>query len=199
MLFSMSAGPHEAMSEARYLELERTSLDKHEWIAGERYAMAGGTPMHAAICANVTSALRSALRGKGGGVASSDLRVHVPRTKFHTYPDVTVVCGRIETLATDETVILNPSLLVEVLSSSTEAYDRGAKFAHYERIPTLSEYLLVSADGRRLEHFRRIETGQWIRSVASIDEGTESVLSLPTFGISLAIADVIYGLEIFGG
>ncbi len=195
----MSAALHEAMSEARYLELERTSREKHEWIAGERYAMAGGTPMHAAICANVTSALRNALRGKGCGVASSDLRVHVPQTKFYTYPDVSVVCGRIQTLETDETVILNPSLLVEVLSSSTEAYDRGAEFAHYERIPTLAEYLLVSADGRRLEHFRRIENGQWIRSVVSADEDAESVLILPTFGISLAIADVIDGLEIFSG
>jgi Uma2 family endonuclease len=193
----MPAVPRERMTESRYLELERESAEKHEYVNGERYAMAGGTPLHAAIAANVVAALKAALRGTGCGVASSDLRVHVPSTRFYTYPDVTVVCGRIETLPGDESVVTNPTLLVEVLSPHTEAHDRGAKFSHYERLASLAEYLLVSADGTRLEHFRRVEHGQWLRTVVDARDAQDGVLELPTLQITLSLRDVADGLEIF--
>jgi Uma2 family endonuclease len=193
----MALAPRERMTESDYLALERSSLEKHEYVNGERFGMAGGTPLHAAICANVARALGNALRGKGCGVASSDLRVHVPQTHLYTYPDVTVVCGRIETLATDDTVIVNPALIVEVLSESTEAYDRGAKFAHYERLPSLSGYLLVASDGRRLEHFQRVPGDRWLRSVLDAREQPSGSLALEPLGIAVAIADVVEGLDIF--
>ncbi|UJR79420.1 Uma2 family endonuclease [Sandaracinus amylolyticus] len=185
------------VSESEYLALERTSVEKHEYVNGEMFAMAGGTPLHAAIAANLAGALRNALRGKPCGVASSDLRVHVRSTGLYTYPDLTVVCGRVELHPEDDTVITNPTLIVEVLSKTTEAYDRGAKFAHYEHIPSLAEYLLVSADARRLEHYRRLDTGQWLRTVVDANDTPEGTLELPTLAARIAIADILEGLAIF--
>lgn len=196
----MNPAPSCEMSEAAYLAFERRSEEKHEFLRGQVYAMAGGTPLHAAIAMNVGSALRAALRGTSCGVASSDLRVHVPKTSLYTYPDLTVICGRVEVHPEDDTVVLNPRLLVEILSPTPEAYDRGAKFAHYERIPSLAEYLLVTADGRRLEHFRRIaaETpSQWVRSVVDANDEPDGALALPCLGIELRVADVLDGLELF--
>lgn len=193
----MSEAPQRHVTEAEYLALERTSEVRHEYVNGEMHAMAGGTPLHAAIAANLTAALRVALRGSDCGVASSDLRVHVRATGFYTYPDLTVVCGRVERHPEDDTVILNPTLVAEVLSPSTEAYDRGAKFRHYERIQTLAEYLLVAADGRRLEHFRRLPTGQWLRTVVDASDEGDHVLELPSVRASIRLEDVTDGLDIF--
>jgi Uma2 family endonuclease len=185
------------ISEREYLALERTSEDRHEYVNGEMYAMAGGSPLHAAIAANLSRVLGNALRGSRCGVASSDLRVHVRATGLYTYPDLTVVCERVERHPEDDTVIVNPRVIVEVLSDSTEAYDRGAKFRHYEQIPSLAEYLLVSADARRFEHFQRLESGQWLRTVVDADVDPAGVLELPTLGARVAIAEVLEGLDIF--
>ncbi len=193
----MSDAPRRRVSEAEYLAEERRSAVRHEYVNGEMYAMAGGTPLHAAIAANLARVLGNALRGGTCGIASSDLRVHVASTGLYTYPDLTVVCDRIERHPKDETVIVNPTVVVEVLSDTTEAYDRGAKFRHYEHIPTLKEYLLVSADGRRFEHFRRLERGQWLRTVVDADEDPEGILDLPSVSAQIAISEVSDGLDIF--
>lgn len=137
--------------------------------------------------------LGNALVGSRCGVASSDLRVHVRGAGLYAYPDLTVVCDRVQRHPEDETVIVNPTLIVEVLSASTEAYE----FRHYEHIPSLAEYLLVSADGRRLEHFRRLESDQWLRTVADADDDPESALELPALGARIALRDLLQGLEIF--
>jgi Uma2 family endonuclease len=149
------------MTYAEYLELERTSEEKHEYLRGEVWAMAGGTPGHAKIAANVTGALIAALRGKPCGVFSSDLRVRVTETDRSTYPDVTVICGKRQAAVDDENAVVNPTVIVEVLSDATEASDRGEKFAHLQRLPSLQEYVLVNQREQRVEVFRRGQGTTW--------------------------------------
>ena len=149
------------MTYAQYLELERGSLEKHEYLRGQVWAMSGGTPSHAQIAANVTAALAAFLKGRPCGVFSSDLRVRVVETDRSTYPDVTVVCGKRQLAPDDENAVVNPTLIVEVLSDSTEASDRGEKFAHLQRLPSLKEYVLVSQREQRVEVFRRGEGATW--------------------------------------
>lgn len=144
-----------------YLSAESTAPIRHEYLAGRVLAMAGGTPQHAGLAMSVGAALSQGLRGKSCRVFSSDLRVRVQATDLSTYPDVTVVCGRVECASDDSDAVVNPIVLVEVLSASSEAWDRGDKFAHYRRVRSLREYLLVSQDEARLELFRKNEAGHW--------------------------------------
>jgi Uma2 family endonuclease len=154
------------VSYAEYLELEEKSLTKHEWLDGvvydmEALGMAGGTPDHAGLAATVTTLLGQQVRGKLCRAFSSDLKVRVLATGLSTYPDISVVCGKLETAPDDPNAVINPTLLVEVLSDPSEAYDRGEKFAHYRRIPSLREYVLVSQRKRQIEVWRKNERGRW--------------------------------------
>jgi len=149
------------MTYAEYLAFETASESKHEYIHGEVFAMAGGTITHGALGMAVGAALSAALRDRPCRVLSSDVRVRSKATGLATYPDVTVVCQKIEVDDEDKHGVLNPTLIVEVLSDSTEAYDRGAKAAHYRRIPSLREYVLVAQDEPRIEVYRRNERGKW--------------------------------------
>jgi Uma2 family endonuclease len=153
--------PATRATHAEYLALEARGKDKHEFLCGEIFAMAGGTPEHGAVAIAVGSELRVSLRGRPCRVYSSDVRVRVQDTGLTTYPDLSVVCGQLETAPDDPDAITNPVLLVEVLSESTEAYDRGGKAAHYRRIPSLREYLLVDPRERVAEVQRRNEQGVW--------------------------------------
>ncbi|AGP37135.1 hypothetical protein BE04_33380 [Sorangium cellulosum] len=173
-------------SYAEYLEQERTSPTKHEFLNGEIFAMAGGTPEHARLCLSVGAELRAHLRGRPCVVYSSDLRVRVQATGLSTYPDVSVVCGRIERDPEDTDAALNPVVLVEVLSDSSEAYDRGQKFAHYRCIPSLREYVLVSQHEPRIEVFHRNEDGSWTLREARAGKGVE----LQAIGCILSVDDV---------
>src|ERR1700722_5245267 len=143
-----------------YLARERVSETKHELLNGVVVAMAGASPRHALITSNITVALGNALRSRPCLVLSSDQRVAVEATALCTYPDVTVVCERPRFDTKDAHTLLNPLVIVEVLSDSTEAYDRGAKFAHYRSVPSLAEYVLVAQSERKVEHYRRLEGGQ---------------------------------------
>jgi Uma2 family endonuclease len=138
-----------------YLALEAASNVKHEYLDGQIYAMAGGTPDHAALQAAVAGLLFPQLRAGRCRAHSSDLRLRVLATGLATYPDVTIVCGPRELAPEDRNSVTNPTLLVEVLSASTEEYDRHEKFAHYKRIPSLCQYVLVSQDERRVEVWTR--------------------------------------------
>ncbi|MEO5727806.1 MAG: Uma2 family endonuclease, partial [Byssovorax sp.] len=154
------------VSYSEYLALEEKSLTKHEWLDGvifdmEAHGMAGGTPNHAGLAAAVTLLLGLQLRGKPCRVFSSDLKVRILATGLATYPDLTVVCSKLETDPQDANAVTNPTLLVEVLSDSSEAYDRGEKFAHYRRLPSLREYVLVSHLASRIEVWRRNESNRW--------------------------------------
>lgn len=149
------------MEYGEYLALEERSGIKHEYLRGEVLAMAGGTPEHAALASAMTVALGTALRGRPCRLFSSDLRIRVAETDLTTYADVAVVCGRLEVAPDDRNAATNPVVIVEVLSDSTEAYDRGAKFAHYRHLPSLREYVLVAQDARRVEVYRRNESGRF--------------------------------------
>lgn len=149
------------VSYADYLALEAKTGTKHEWLDGVVYDMAGGTPDHAGLALAVGSELRAQLRGKPCRVFSSDLKIRVLATGLATYPDLGVVCGTLETDPEDANAATNPKVLVEVLSDSTEGYDRGEKFAHYRRIPSLREYVLVSQNEPHIEVFRKNEAGKW--------------------------------------
>jgi Uma2 family endonuclease len=140
---------------AEYLRLDGDSNHKNEYFDGEIYGTAGGTPRHAELTLTIGAMLHNQLRGKGCRAYSPDLRVRVLETGLATYPDVAVVCGGIEPDPDGPDTATNPTVLVEVLSDSTEAYDRGEKRRHYQRIPALQEYLLVSPHAPCLELWRR--------------------------------------------
>ncbi len=149
-----------------YLTFERTANVRHEFYGGEIFAMAGGTREHAALAANVTIALGTQLRGKRCQAHSSDLRVRVLATGLATYPDATVVCGLAEFDPEDAMTVVNPTLVVEVTSESTEDYDRREKLENYKRIPALREVVFVSHRERSIEVFTRQQDGSWLRTEA---------------------------------
>jgi Uma2 family endonuclease len=144
-----------------YLAQENASATKHELIHGEIFAMSGGTVEHGALAANVIGELRALVRDRGCRVLTSDVRIRVEATGMVTYPDASVACPPIQVDPQDRFAVLNPVLIVEVLSNSTEDYDRHDKLAHYRRIPSLRDYLLVSQNERRIEHYRRNDDGSW--------------------------------------
>lgn len=144
-----------------YLILEGMSNVRHEYLDGHIYAMAGGTLEHGGLCANLIALLSNALEGRPCRVFTSDVRVRVQATGLDTYPDASVVCGRIERDAVDRNALTNPVLLAEVTSPTTESYDRGEKLDHYKRIPSLREVLIVSHGERGLELWRRDDEGHW--------------------------------------
>src|SRR5258708_25106143 len=153
---------------AEYISFERSSNVKHEYLDGVIYAMAGGTPDHAAIAANVIAALGLALGERPLRVFTSDLRVRVAETGLETYPDVTVVALPMEVDATDRNVVTNPLLLVEVTSPSTEEYDRGEKLGHYQRIPSLREIVGVAHGERLVDVVRRGADHSWTTESAGV-------------------------------
>jgi Uma2 family endonuclease len=178
--------PVQRKTYAEYLAFEREAETKHEFVDGQIVAMAGGTPEHSRLAASVIQALGTALRGRRCSAFSSDLRVHIPATGRSTYPDVTVVCDERLTADVDADAIINPTVIVEILSPRTEASDRGEKFAHYRRIESLQEYVLVGQDEQRIEVYRR-EGDVW----ALRDYGPGQEAELASLDVRLAV-DAIY-------
>ena len=170
-----------------YLPMEASSTVRHEFLAGEIYAMAGGTPQHAALAASMTAALISALRGGPCRVHSSDLRVRVTETGLATYPDVTVVCGPYQSDPEDRNTIVNPRVVVEITSDSTEHYDRSEKLASYQSILTVSAIVLVSHRERLIEVFERQSDASWKRTEAR----REGRITIQSLGCEL-VTDEIY-------
>ena len=148
---------HTRFTYEEYLERERETGLKHEWLDGQIYAMSGGTPEHARLIAAVTHALFGAIDPRRCQVFSSELKVRVKATGLATYPDVAVVCGPLELDREDDNAVVNPTLLVEVLSRRTEAYDRGEKWAHYRQLPSLRAYVLVDQLRPRVEIYERVD------------------------------------------
>jgi Uma2 family endonuclease len=180
----MAAQLQPRMTYPQFLEFERTSDAKHEFLRGEVWAMAGGTPSHALLAANVGGQLTTALRGRPCAVFNADLRVRVEATDRSTYPDVTVVCGKREHANDDPNAVTNPIVLVEVLSEGTEASDRGEKFAHYQRLVSLCEYVLVSQSSHRVEVFTRDGNNVWRYQAF----GDGQVVALDALGVSLDVS-----------
>ncbi len=139
----MCAVARSYLSPDEYLALERHAPTKSEYLRGEVYAMAGASRQHVIIMTNTIVALATRLKGRPCAVFGSDLRVKVPPTGFYTYPDVSVVCGKAQFEDRQQDNLLNPTVIFEILSRSTEGYDRGEKFAHYRMLESLSDYILV--------------------------------------------------------
>ena len=150
------------LSPAEYLAFERSSETKHEYADGEIFAMSGGTFAHSAIAANIGRLLGTALEERGCTTLTSDMRIHVPATGRYVYPDGSIVCGPPSFQDEQQDTLLNPVVIVEVLSDSTEAYDRGDKFAGYQSIPSLRHYVIASQKVARIEVFTRQSDGSWI-------------------------------------
>ncbi len=178
---------------AQYLVVEREGPTKHEYLDGVIYAMAGGTPAHAALAARAVEMLGS-WRARGCTTFTSDLAIRVPATGLATYPDVTVVCGPWETDPESANHVTNPTLLVEVTSPSSEEYDLGEKREHYLTIASLSAYLVVSHRAPRLELWRRGADGGWQHTLA--EEG--EVVSLPGDAVPFAIRQLYGGIPLTG-
>ncbi len=170
-----------------YLERERAAEHRSEYWAGEMFAMAGASEAHNRIVTNVSGELRAQLKSRPCKTYSSDMRVKVEATGLYTYPDVVVVCGVARFEDDYRDTLLSPTVIVEVLSPSTEAYDRGEKFAHYRRIPSLTDYLLAAQDKVRVEHFVRQPDGQWLLSEVSDLHGS---LAIASVDCTLQIAEV---------
>lgn len=180
------------LSEAEYLEFDLAHAhEKHEYVNGEVLAMAGAHPAHTHLAMQLGASLVYRLRGRPCSVHGSDLRVKVEDTGVYAYPDLVVVCGPPRFAPTTPPTLLNPKLVVEVLSPSTQSYDRCAKFAHYQRLGAMQEYVLVSCPERRVEHYQRLPTGQWLLTVV---EGG-GTLNLPGFELSIPLEEVYAGIE----
>jgi Uma2 family endonuclease len=179
-----------AFTEAEYLALERVSDRRHEFVAGSIVAMAGARPPHNMLAANMTAALVTLTRRGPCVTMTSDQRVHVPATGLYAYPDVVLACGERKYDGNEPPSLLNPSLLVEVTSDSTEDYDRGTKFLHYQAIASLQEYVIVSHREARVDHSRRLENGQWLTTTSLGDARVE----LPLLGGSFELNDLYSGV-----
>jgi Uma2 family endonuclease len=187
----MSLPNPDFVTPGEYLELERKSEFRNEYIAGRIFAMSGASKRHNLISVNLVREISSQMRGRACEVFAIDIRVKVSPTGMYTYPDVVAVCGesRFEDAHTD--TLLNPMVIMEVLSESTEAYDRGEKFAHYRRLDTLREYVLVAQDKVRVEHYVR-DGEQWVLSEISDPDRT---LHLASVDCHVALAEIYEKVE----
>jgi Uma2 family endonuclease len=183
----MSTLPKKRYTPTEYLALERQAECKSQYFDGEIFAMAGATRRHNLIAMNVGRELSVQVRGRPCEAYPSEMRVKVSPTGLYTYPDVVVVCGEPRFEDNHEDTLLNPTLIVEVLSPSTEDYDRGRKFAHYRQIDSLAEYLLVAQERRHVERYRRQESGEWL--LWETDRPDDTV-ALSSIGCELALVEV---------
>ncbi|MGB9178541.1 MAG: Uma2 family endonuclease [Pyrinomonadaceae bacterium] len=158
----MSSQAKTFITEEEYLALERKAQTKSEYFAGEVFALAGASRQHNRIVTNLVVGLDNQLKERPCNVYSSDLRIKINKSGLYTYPDVVVTCG--EELFSDESkdALLNPTVIIEVLSDSTEAYDRGEKFEHYQQVDSLLEYLLVSQHSYRVEQYAKQNNKSWL-------------------------------------
>jgi len=180
------------LTEAEFLERERAADFKSEFFDGEVFAMSGGTAQHSQIAANFISALHGKLKNGKCVVYTSDLRLKVEATGLITYPDASVVCGPLQFAENTDDTIVNPTLIAEVLSDSSEAYDRGKKFENYRQMPLPREYLLISQKEPRIEQFIRQTDGSWVLREAA---GLETTLRLPSLDVTLALSEVFAAVK----
>ena len=187
----MSSAAIKRYSPADYLALERASEVKHEFFDGEMFLMAGGTMEHSQVAANVIGELREQLTDSPCRVLTSDMKIKLP-TGLYTYPDASVVCDQPQYEDDRKDVLLNPLLVVEVLSPSTEAYDRGQKFRHYQTCPSLREYVLIAQDRSAVDHYLRQPSGQWLLTTF---ESLDATMPLPSLGVGLRLSEIYAKVE----
>lgn len=197
----MSAVPKRKLTEEEYLAIERTAEFKSEFFNGEMFPMQGpGGPLgmaaatfaHNAVKENLSNALANALRGGPCRTLSSDMKVKVSATGLYTYPDILIVCGKPEFPDAESTdVLLNPAVIVEVLSPATEKYDRGAKFRQYQQLASLKEYVLVAQDEAVCERFVRQPDNSWLLTTVT---GIEGRLALASVEATIPLTDIYAGV-----
>lgn len=183
----MASNPKTCLTPNEYLASERKAEFKSEYIDGELVAMTGASRNHNLITINLAREITQQLKGKPCEAYASDMRVSIPGTGLYTYPDIVVVCG--EPVFEDDYVdtLTNPLLVIEVLSASTESYDRGKKFACYRTVDSLAEYLLIAQDEHRVEQYVRQPDGRWLLSEARLlDEQVE----LCSIGCTLSLQEI---------
>jgi Uma2 family endonuclease len=177
-----------------YLAFERTAEERHEYLDGRLYAMAGESPNHGTICTNLVISVGSQLRGSPCRAFSKDTKVRCgpyrapTREGLYAYPDLVIVCGAMQFHDQAQDVLLNPQVIIEVLSPSTAAFDQGEKFRRYRTwLPTLTDYVLVSQDRPLIDHYQRTTPGRWAFEIL---EGLDAHLALPSIGCTVPLADV---------
>lgn len=183
----MSAIPTTKLTPEEYLEFERKAEERHEYFDGEIFAMSGAKRNHNKITTNLNGLVWQHLKGKSCENYSNDMRVFIPKTGLYTYPDIVVVCGEPQFQDNVFDTLFNPLLLIEVLSESTESYDRGKKFQHYRSIESLEEYVLVAQDEARIEKYVKSGGGFWTLSEAV---GLGAEIEFSSIECCLALAEV---------
>jgi len=183
----LSSNPKTLLTPEQYLEIERKAEYKSEYYNGEMFAMAGAKETHKVLVTTLVGLMYAQLRSRPCRVYSNDMRVRVSSTGLYTYPDVIGVCGERQFLDDQRDTLLNPNLLIEVLSRSTEAYDRGLKFELYQTIDSFSEYLLVSSDRMRVDLYTRQPDGKWLLTSAN---RPDDEIELSSIGCRLSLADL---------
>jgi Uma2 family endonuclease len=183
----MSSYPKTFHTPEEYLKRERVSKVKHEYIDGQIVAMTGASRKHNLIVTNLVGELRPQLKGRSCELYANDMRVRVPSTGLYTYPDVVIVCGNPQFEDNYFDTLINPVLIIEVLSDSTESYDRGRKFIDYRSVQSLMEYILIAQSEYRIEHFLRQPDDRWLLSEARF---LESKIELPTIQCFLSLREV---------
>lgn len=184
----MSALPQadNSYTEAEYLAFEQESDEKHEFIDGEIFAMSGASPNHNLIVASTIAAMYSQIRGSGCKIYPSDMKVRTPNTATYTYPDITIVCGDAQFVDEKRNILSNPTVIIEVLSESTELYDRGEKFRRYRELPSLKEYILIAQNAPVVDHFfKRDNDWHFIDAV-----GLDASVHLQAVDCTLNLTDV---------
>ena len=174
------------VSPEEYLLRERQAEYRHEYVAGQVLAMSGASRRHNLISVNMTRELSVGLKGSPCEVYAADMRVRLEGARFYTYPDVVAVCGKPQLEDDSFDTLLNPTVIVETLSPSTAAYDRGEKFAYYRQISSLQDYVLISQDRMRVEHFTR-QGEFWLYK--ALDKSDEA-LDLPSIGCRILVAEI---------
>jgi Uma2 family endonuclease len=188
----MSAAPTIKLTPAEYLAIERKAEFKSEYYAGEMFAMAGASRQHSRARTNLSGELHGQLKESSCEIYDQDMRLRVSPTGLYTYPDIAIVCGKAEFEDTELDILLNPRAIFEVLSESTEKYDRGTKFEHYRQISSLQEYVLVSQDRPRVERFVRQADDSWKFVEIS---GMDATLEFTSVPARVALAEIYRGVE----
>lgn len=183
----MSSQPKTRLTPEEYLAIERAVETKSEYFDGEVFAMGGASRKHNLVGTNISGELRQQLKKRPCEVYANDMRVLVPATGLYTYPDVVVVCDDPQFEDTEPDTLINPALIIEVLSKPTASYDRGDKFMHYRSIPSLAEHLLVAQNEYKVEHFVKQTDGRWLLTDM---RGLEGEVRLESIGCTLALGEV---------
>ncbi len=180
------------LTEEEYLIAERNAPEKHEFYRGEVFAMAGASIPHNQIFANTFISIGSRIKGKGCETFGSDLRIHIPLNSLYTYPDISVICGKIETTDSQKDTVTNPTVLIEIVSESTKDYDRGSKFMLYRDIESLQEYILIDSTGNvHIEKFARQKDDSWLLTeIKALGE----TLGLDSLSLEIPVSEIYEGV-----